>query len=161
MTKSNLERKGFILFTLPDHIPSMEEEQGQEQDRNSSRSGTWRQELMQRPRRSASCWLAPHGLFSLLSYGIQGHQPRDGPTNHPYQSLIKKGMPYRLAYSLILWRHLNNLLFILCTLVLCLHVCLWRVSDSLQLELQTILNCHVVLGIESRSFGRRASALNC
>jgi hypothetical protein len=25
-------------------------------------------------------WLAPHGLLSLLSYGTQDHQPRDGTT---------------------------------------------------------------------------------
>ena len=28
------------------------------QDRNSSRAGTWRQELMQRPWTSSACWLA-------------------------------------------------------------------------------------------------------
>jgi hypothetical protein len=34
------------------------------QGRNSSRPGTWRQELMQRPWRGAAYWLAPHGLLS-------------------------------------------------------------------------------------------------
>jgi hypothetical protein len=36
------------------------------QDRNLNRAGTWRQELMQRPWRSAAYWLAQHGLLSLL-----------------------------------------------------------------------------------------------
>ena len=35
-----------------------------------------------RPRRGAAYWLALHGLFSLLSYRTQDHQPRDGPSNH-------------------------------------------------------------------------------
>ena len=51
------------------------------QDRNSSRAGTWRQELMQRPWRGAAYWLTSSGLFSLLSYRTQDHQPRDGPTH--------------------------------------------------------------------------------
>jgi hypothetical protein len=38
------------------------------QDRNSHRAGTWRQELMHRPWRGAAYWLAPHGLLSLLPY---------------------------------------------------------------------------------------------
>ena len=77
------------------------------QDRNSLRAGTWRQELVQRPRRGAAYWLAPHDLLSLLSYRTQDHQSRHniihsglGP---PHQSLIKK-MLYRLAYSWILQR---------------------------------------------------------
>jgi hypothetical protein len=48
---------------------------------NLSRVGTWRQELMQRPWRDAAYWLAPHGFLSLLSYGAQDHQPRNGPTH--------------------------------------------------------------------------------
>lgn len=35
---------------------------------------------MQRPWRGAVYWLAPHGLFPLLSYTIQDHLPRDGST---------------------------------------------------------------------------------
>jgi hypothetical protein len=30
----------------------------------------------------AAYWLAPHGLLSLFSYGIQDHQPRDGTTHN-------------------------------------------------------------------------------
>jgi len=33
-------------------------------DRNSSRAGTWRQELMQRPWRFAAYWLASRALLS-------------------------------------------------------------------------------------------------
>jgi hypothetical protein len=33
---------------------------GGSQDRNSSRAGTWRQELVQRPQRRAAYWLPPH-----------------------------------------------------------------------------------------------------
>jgi hypothetical protein len=48
------------------------------QDRNSHRAGTWRQELMQKPWRSAVYWLAFPSLHSLLSYRTQDYQPRDG-----------------------------------------------------------------------------------
>ena len=51
------------------------------QDRNSNRKGTWRQDLMQRPRRSAAYWLTPHGLLILRSYRTQDYQPRDGTTH--------------------------------------------------------------------------------
>ena len=72
------------------------------QDRNSSRAGTWRQELMQRPWRSAAYWLVSPGLLTLLCY------PGPPAQGCPYlqwthQSLIKK-MPYRPACSQILWR---------------------------------------------------------
>ena len=52
------------------------------QDRDSNRAGTWRQELMQRPWRSAAYRLASHGLLNLLSYKIQDHQPRDTITHN-------------------------------------------------------------------------------
>ena len=55
------------------------------------------------------CLLA--SLPGLLSYRTQNHQPRDSTTHNalgpPHQLLIKK-MQYRLAYSLILWRHFLN-----------------------------------------------------
>jgi hypothetical protein len=40
-----------------------------------------KQELMQRPWRDVSYWLASPGLFSLLSYKTQDYQPREGPTH--------------------------------------------------------------------------------
>jgi hypothetical protein len=51
------------------------------QNRNSHRAGTWRQELMQRPWKSATYWLASPGLLSLLSYSTRDYQPRDGTTH--------------------------------------------------------------------------------
>jgi hypothetical protein len=48
-----------------------------------SRTGTWRQELMQRPWVGGyACWLAHHGLFILLSYRTQDHQPRHGRSHN-------------------------------------------------------------------------------
>jgi hypothetical protein len=38
------------------------------QDWNSHKAGTWRQELMQRPWRSAAYWIASPHLLSLFSY---------------------------------------------------------------------------------------------
>ena len=52
------------------------------QDWNSSRSGTWRQELTQKPWRDAAYWLASPGLLSSLSYRTQGYQSRDGTTHN-------------------------------------------------------------------------------
>jgi hypothetical protein len=54
--RSELGRKGLIWLTLSYHCSSSKE----------VRAGTWRQKLVQRPRRSAAYWLAPHGLLSLL-----------------------------------------------------------------------------------------------
>ena len=48
---------------------------------NSPRAGTWRQELIQTPWRGAAYWIAPPGMFSLLSYRTQDYQPRDGTTH--------------------------------------------------------------------------------
>jgi len=52
------------------------------QDRNSHRAGSRRQELMQRPWRDVTHWLASPGLLSLLSYRTQDHQPRDVTTHN-------------------------------------------------------------------------------
>ena len=46
------------------------------QDRNSNRTGTWTQELKQRPWIGATCWFAPYCLFSLLTHRIQDQQHR-------------------------------------------------------------------------------------
>jgi len=74
------------------------------QDRNSNRAETRRQELMQRPWRGAEYWLAPHGLLHLLSHGTQDHQPRGGtwpttagpsPVNHQLRK-CPTGLPTTL-----------------------------------------------------------------
>jgi hypothetical protein len=52
------------------------------QDRHSNRAETWRQELMQRPWRSAALWLALYGLLSLLYYSSQNNHPRSGLTHN-------------------------------------------------------------------------------
>ena len=80
------------------------------QDGNSNRAGTWRQELMQKPWRGAAYWLAPHGLFSLLSYRTRTTSPGVAPPTMgwalPCQSLIKK-MFYRRLQPYI-WNHFLN-----------------------------------------------------
>ena len=43
------------------------------QDMNSNKAGTWRQELIQR-----QWWNVAYCMLSLLSYRIQDHQPRVG-----------------------------------------------------------------------------------
>ena len=99
MINSKLGREGFIRLTLPHCSPSL---QGN-QDRNSSRAGTWRQELI--PGAMEECCLLTgfyHDLLSLVSYRTQDHEPREGtvpPTVGralPCQSLIKR-KPYKLA----------------------------------------------------------------
>jgi hypothetical protein len=50
--------------------------------RNSSMAGIWRQELIQRPWRSAAYWPASHSLLSLLFYRTHNHQCRDGTTHN-------------------------------------------------------------------------------
>jgi hypothetical protein len=71
MAKSHLRRKGFVHLHF------------------QVRTGTWRQELMQRSWKGAAYRLAPYGLFSLLSYRTQDHQPRDGPA---YNGLVPPTM---------------------------------------------------------------------
>ena len=58
---------------------------GESQDRNSSRAGTWRQELMQRPWRVLLTGLLPMAC-SACSYRTQDDQPGDG-TKHNGMSL--------------------------------------------------------------------------
>jgi hypothetical protein len=74
----------------------------EEKKRNSNRSGTWKQELMQSSWRGAAYWLASHGFLGLLSYRTQDH-PRNGSAHNglsPPISITEK-MPYRFAYDLI------------------------------------------------------------
>ena len=72
--RSKLGRKGFIRLTLP-YCCSSPRKSGLElkQVRN--------QELMQRPWRDVTYWLASPGLLSLLSYRTQDYQPREGTTH--------------------------------------------------------------------------------
>ena len=73
--------------------------------KNSSRIGTCRQGLKQKPWRRADYWLAPPGLLSLLSYRTRITNPEmASPTMgrallHPPQM---NRIPYRLAYRPIL-----------------------------------------------------------
>jgi hypothetical protein len=79
--RSKLGRKRFIQLTLP-HCCSSPTKSGLELKQ------VRKQELMQRPGRNVTYWLAFPGLLSLLSYRTQDYQPRDGatykgPSPHP------------------------------------------------------------------------------
>jgi hypothetical protein len=74
LTKGKVGKERFYLAYTSTSLFIIEGCQG----RNSNRPGTWRQELMERPRRDVY-WLA-HGLLNLLSYRTQDHQTRDGTT---------------------------------------------------------------------------------
>lgn len=52
------------------------------QDRSTSRTGTWRKKLLQRLQRSKAYWIVLHSLCSLLSYRIQEYQARFGTTHN-------------------------------------------------------------------------------
>jgi hypothetical protein len=66
-----------------------------------SETGTWRQELKQRPCRNATYWLDPRDLLSLLSYTVWAHLPRNVTTQRgwhhpewaPPPAIIKKNVP--------------------------------------------------------------------
>jgi hypothetical protein len=73
-TKKQLGRKGFIQLTLP-HCCSSPRKSGLELKQGR------KQELMQRPWRDVTYWLASPGLLSLLSYRTQDYQARDGTTH--------------------------------------------------------------------------------
>ena len=85
--------KKFIWLMLPHHCVSLKE----------VRTGTWRQELMQGPWGGGGLndtLLIASSAWFLIEY------PQWAGLS-PHKSLIKT-MPYRLAYNLILWRHLLN-----------------------------------------------------
>jgi hypothetical protein len=99
MTKKQVGRKGFIRLTLP-YCCSSPRKSGLELKQ------VRKQELMQRPWRDVSYWLASSVSLSLLSYRTQDYQPRDGTTHKgPFSpwSLIEK-----MPYSWISWRHFSN-----------------------------------------------------
>lgn len=56
------------------------------QDRNFNRAGTWRQELMQGPRRGDACWFALPAFLFNPELPVQGwyHPPwaRSSPLDH-------------------------------------------------------------------------------
>jgi hypothetical protein len=69
--------KGFIQLTLPCCCSSPK-------DVGLEFKQVRKQELMQRPWRDVTYWLASSGLLSLLSYRTQDYQLRDGTTpNEP------------------------------------------------------------------------------
>jgi hypothetical protein len=70
--RSKLGRKGFIQLTLPYCCSSPRKPVKQVR----------KQELMQRPWRDVTYWLASPGLLSLLSYRTQDYQLRDGTTHN-------------------------------------------------------------------------------
>jgi hypothetical protein len=52
-----------------------------------------KQELIQRPWRDVTYWLASHGLLSLLSHRTQDYQPRNGTTSNgtsPFNHQLRK-----------------------------------------------------------------------
>jgi hypothetical protein len=60
------------------------------QDRNSKKAGIWRQELVQRSWRGATCWLAAHNLLNLLFFFFKDlfmymstlYTPEEGSRSH-------------------------------------------------------------------------------
>ena len=72
MTKQLGEERVYSTYTAPFITKGM-------QDRNTTRAGSWRQELMQTPWREAAYWFASHGLLSQLSYRTQNTSPGMAP----------------------------------------------------------------------------------
>ena len=75
MTKKQLGRKG--LFSLHFHI-AIDHQRRSGLELKQIR----KQELMQRPWRDATYWLASPDLLSLLSFQTQDYQPRDDITHN-------------------------------------------------------------------------------
>jgi hypothetical protein len=77
MTKKQVgEERGF-LFSLDFHIAVHHQRKS-----GLELKQVRKQEMMQRPWRDATYWLASPGLLSLLSYRTQNYQPRDGTTHN-------------------------------------------------------------------------------
>jgi|AATB01.1.fsa_nt_gi hypothetical protein len=74
--------EGKDLFSLPFHIAVHHQRKS-----GLELKQVRKQELMQRPWRDITYWLASSALHSLLSYRTQGYQPRDG-TAHNGPSLL-------------------------------------------------------------------------
>ena len=74
------------------------------QDTNPSRGETWRQEPMQRSWRGAACWIASHGLLSLLSYRTRTTSPGMAPSTMHWV-LLHWSLTEKMPYSWISWRH--------------------------------------------------------
>jgi hypothetical protein len=91
-----------ILFNLHFHIHVHHQNS---QDRNSNTAGSWRQELMQRPQRSASYRFASPDLFSLLSYKTQDHIPEMAALTVGPLALITK---WDNTLEMYLMEHLLN-----------------------------------------------------
>lgn len=97
--RSSLGRKGSSGLHVLNHSPLWEVRAGT-QTRQKSRGRSWR-------RGHGQVLLTNHGLLPVESPLAQGwpHTPWAGssPTNHQLSQL--RDMPYRLAYSLMIWRY--------------------------------------------------------
>lgn len=149
MTKKEIgeERRKFAL-----HFSTAVHHWGS-QNRSLDRAGTWKQELMQRPWRMLSMACSDCSL-------IEPGPPAQGWWHHTHikgwallhQSLIKN-MPYRLAYSLVLWWHFLNWGsflsddFSLCQLAWkCQHMALIMKTRTLSTQLdQYLMNIYLCL----------------
>jgi hypothetical protein len=89
-TKVTWGKKG--LFSLLFHITV----HYQSQDRNSSRAGTLRQELMQRPWRGATLCLAPHDLLAFFI------EPRTTSPGTALQPQWIRPFPMKMPYKFTL-----------------------------------------------------------
>ena len=99
--QSNLGRKGFVWLTLPHHCSSLKEVRTGTQGRNKEAGAD--AEAMER-----GCLLACTACFSIEPrITSPGVAPSTMAWALPHQSLTKS-VPYRLAYSPILWRHFLN-----------------------------------------------------
>ena len=65
--------------------------------RAGTQEGTWRQELKQRPWRSAAYWLAPPGLLSLLSYTPWDHPAMEGTTHNGQDHVVHTNHQVRMC----------------------------------------------------------------